>query len=67
MPIAYSYKRFSSDAQEGNDSIRRQTAAAQKFIEDHPEYDLTLDTTLSLTDAGVSAYTGKNLLMHLAN
>lgn len=61
MPIAYSYKRFSSDAQEGNDSIRRQTAAAQKFIEDHPEYDLTLDTTLSLTDAGVSAYTGKNL------
>ena len=61
MPIAYSYKRFSSDAQEGNDSIRRQTAAAQKFIEDHPEYELTLDTTLSLTDAGVSAYTGKNL------
>ena len=61
MPIAYSYKRFSSDAQEGNDSIRRQTAAAQKFIEDHPEYELVLDTTLSLTDAGVSAYRGKNL------
>lgn len=60
MPIAYSYKRFSSDAQEGNDSIRRQTAAAAKYIEDHPELDLVLDTTLSLTDAGVSAYKGKN-------
>lgn len=61
MPIAYSYKRFSSDAQEGNDSIRRQTAAATKFIEDHPELELVLDTTLSLIDAGVSAYKGKNL------
>lgn len=61
MPIAYSYKRFSSDAQEGNDSIRRQTAIAHRFIEDHPEYGLVLDTTLSLTDAGVSAYKGKNM------
>jgi hypothetical protein len=61
MPVAYSYKRFSSDAQEGNDSIRRQTAAAAKFIEDHPELGLVLDTTLSLTDAGVSAFKGKNL------
>jgi len=61
MPIAYSYKRFSSDAQEGNDSIRRQTAAAQKFVEEHPEHLLVLDTTLSLTDAGVSAYKGRNI------
>lgn len=61
MPIAYSYKRFSSDAQEGNDSIRRQTAIANRFIEEHPEFGLVLDTTLSLTDAGVSAYRGKNL------
>ena len=61
MPIAYSYKRFSSDQQDGNDSIRRQTAIAHRFIEDHPEYGLVLDTTLSLTDAGVSAYRGKNL------
>ena len=61
MPIAYSYKRFSSDAQEGNDSIRRQTVAAQRFIDDHPEYGLVLDTTLSLVDAGVSAYKGKNI------
>lgn len=61
MPIAYSYKRFSSDQQDGNDSIRRQTAIAHRFIEDHPEYGLVLDTTLSLTDAGVSAYKGKNL------
>jgi DNA invertase Pin-like site-specific DNA recombinase len=61
MPIAYSYKRFSSDQQEGNDSIRRQTAAANKYIEENPELGLVLDTTLSLTDAGVSAYKGKNL------
>lgn len=61
MPIAYSYKRFSSDQQEGNDSIRRQTAIAHRFIEEHPEFGLVLDTTLSLTDAGVSAYKGKNL------
>lgn len=61
MPIAYSYQRFSSDAQEGNDSIRRQTAAAKRFIDEHPEYELTLDTTLNMTDAGVSAYRGANL------
>ncbi len=61
MPIAYSYKRFSSDAQEGNDSIRRQTAIAKRYIDEHPEYNLTLDTTLSMTDAGVSAFKGKNL------
>lgn len=61
MPVAYSYKRFSSDQQEGNDSIRRQTAIAHRYIEEHPEFGLVLDTTLSLTDAGVSAYKGKNL------
>lgn len=61
MPVAYSYKRFSSDQQEGNDSIRRQTAAASRYIEENPELGLVLDTTLSLTDAGVSAYKGKNL------
>jgi hypothetical protein len=61
MPVAYSYKRFSSDAQEGNDSIRRQTAAAKKFVDEHPEYGLVLDTTLSLVDAGVSAYRGRNI------
>jgi hypothetical protein len=59
MPIAYSYKRFSSNAQEGNDSIRRQTAAAKRFVEEHPEYKLVLDTTLTLVDAGVSAYKGR--------
>lgn len=61
MPVAYSYRRFSSEAQEGNDSIRRQTAAAQKYVEEHPEFGLVLDTTLSLIDSGVSAYRGDNL------
>ena len=61
MPIAYSYKRFSSTAQEGNDSIRRQTAAANAYIEENPQLGLVLDTTLSMTDAGVSAFRGTNL------
>jgi len=61
MPIAYSYRRFSSEAQDGNDSIRRQTAAAQRFIEENPQHQLVLDSTLSLIDAGVSAFKGKNL------
>lgn len=61
MPIAYSYRRFSSEAQDGNDSIRRQTASAQKFVDEHPEYGLVLDTTLSMVDAGVSAFKGDNL------
>lgn len=61
MPIAYSYKRFSSADQEGNDSIRRQTAAAIAYIEDNPQLGLVLDQTLSMTDAGVSAFKGTNL------
>lgn len=61
MPIAYSYKRFSSAAQEGNDSIRRQTAVAIAYIEENPQLGLVLDQTLSMTDAGVSAFKGSNL------
>ena len=61
MPIAYSYKRFSSTAQEGNDSIRRQTAVAISYIENNPQLGLVLDRTLSMTDAGVSAFKGTNL------
>ena len=61
MPIAYSYKRFSSDAQSQGDSLRRQTELAQKYIDNHPELGLVLDTALNLTDLGVSAFTGDNM------
>lgn len=61
MPIAYSYSRFSSTAQEGNDSLRRQAANAKAFIDSHPEHELVLDTSLKMTDEGVSAYKGDNM------
>jgi len=61
MPIAYSYRRFSSDKQEGGDSLRRQSNLAQRYIDEHPEHGLVLDTTLQMTDAGVSAFKGANI------
>lgn len=61
MPIAYSYVRFSSDQQSKGDSVRRQQSAASRFIDEHPELDLTLDTTLNMHDLGVSAFKAKNL------
>jgi DNA invertase Pin-like site-specific DNA recombinase len=61
MPIAYSYKRFSSDAQSQGDSLRRQTELAARYIEEHPELNLVLDTALNLTDLGVSAFKGDNM------
>jgi DNA invertase Pin-like site-specific DNA recombinase len=54
---AYSYRRFSSAAQSDGDSLRRQTAAAERFAETH---GLILDTELTFQDLGVSAYKGKN-------
>jgi DNA invertase Pin-like site-specific DNA recombinase len=61
MPIAYSYKRFSSDAQSQGDSLRRQTELATRYIDDHPDLGLVLDTALNLTDLGVSAFKGDNM------
>ena len=61
MPIAYSYKRFSSDAQSQGDSLRRQTELAQRYIDENPELGLILDTALNLTDLGVSAFKGDNM------
>lgn len=58
MPIAYSYIRFSSEKQAKGDSIRRQKDLATQYIERHPELGLELDTTLQLTDEGLSAYKG---------
>jgi DNA invertase Pin-like site-specific DNA recombinase len=51
---AYSYLRFSTDAQAEGDSVRRQTALRDAWLKRHPE--VRLDT--SLVDRGVSGYTG---------
>lgn len=59
MPTAYSYIRFSSKKQEQNDSVRRQTRLRDDWLRHHPE--VTLDTTISLQDLGVSAFRGRNL------
>lgn len=58
MPTAYSYIRFSSEKQAKGDSIRRQSDLARRYIENHQELYLELDTTLKLTDEGLSAYKG---------
>ena len=59
MAMVFSYIRFSSRRQIGNDSIRRQTATFKAWMAQHPEH--TLDTSLRLKDYAVSAFTGANL------
>jgi hypothetical protein len=49
--------RFSTPQQKLGDSLRRQTEKAAKYAAEH---GLTLDTELKMTDAGVSAFRGKN-------
>jgi DNA invertase Pin-like site-specific DNA recombinase len=58
MSRAYSYKRFSTPEQSKGDSLRRQTAMAADYCQRH---GLTLDADLTMTDAGVSGFKGKNL------
>jgi DNA invertase Pin-like site-specific DNA recombinase len=53
--IAYSYIRFSSPEQAEGDSLRRQTAGAEDYCKRH---GLTLDSSLSLRDLGVSGFKG---------
>jgi DNA invertase Pin-like site-specific DNA recombinase len=55
MSKAYSYQRFSSTKQKEGDTLRRQTAAAERFCMIH---GLTLMDTF--TDEGVSGFRGKN-------
>jgi DNA invertase Pin-like site-specific DNA recombinase len=54
---AYSYVRFSTPQQALGDSLRRQSEKAERYAIEH---GLTLDTDLKMTDAGVSAFRGKN-------
>jgi len=55
--VAYSYVRFSSAEQAKGDGLRRQTERRDTYVAKH---GLTLDTTLSLRDLGVSAFKGAN-------
>lgn len=52
---AYSYMRFSTPDQRKGDSIRRQTAVLEAYVERHR---LRLDTSLTFIDAGVSGHRG---------
>lgn len=54
---AYSYIRFSNEAQAEGDSLRRQLEATRKYCH---EKGLILDESLELQDLGVSAWEGKN-------
>jgi DNA invertase Pin-like site-specific DNA recombinase len=56
-PKAYSYVRFSTPDQAKGDSYRRQTEAANQYAQSH---GLEIDTELTLTDLGVSAFYGAN-------
>ncbi|MEX0681003.1 MAG: recombinase family protein [Balneolales bacterium] len=54
-PKAYSYIRFSTPEQIKGDSIRRQTQYSEEVAS---KLGLTLDTSLALTDKGLSGYKG---------
>jgi len=58
MPRLYSYTRFSTPEQAEGDSERRQTEAAARFA---AERGLELDSSLKISDLGVSAYRGANM------
>lgn len=57
MPKAYSYVRWSTDAQTTGDSLRRQQEASAKYAAEH---GLELATDFELTDAGMSAFRGQH-------
>lgn len=56
---AYLYERWSTEAQTEGDSARRQLAAAERYVAQHP--GLTLDRKSTWRDAGVSAFRSGNL------
>ncbi|MEQ1841357.1 MAG: recombinase family protein, partial [Verrucomicrobiales bacterium] len=53
--LAYSYTRFSSLAQAGGDSVRRQSAAALEWCKRN-----SVTLVEDFADLGVSAFRGKN-------
>lgn len=58
MPAAYNYTRFSSEQQRDNDSLRRQSDLAKKYVDKHKHLNLVLDTSMNLSDPAMSAYKG---------
>jgi DNA invertase Pin-like site-specific DNA recombinase len=56
-PKAYSYLRFSTPEQSRGDSFRRQIAMADAYAARH---GLTIDTSVTLEDRGISAHRGRN-------
>lgn len=57
-PLVYSYLRFSSAKQADGTSIARQTSYAKAWADRH---GMSLDTTLSMADRGLSAYHGRHV------
>src|SRR5262245_62143953 len=57
MPRAYSYVRFSSEAQANGDSLRRQLALTKAYCD---RKGLRLDESLRLHDLGISAFRAEN-------
>jgi DNA invertase Pin-like site-specific DNA recombinase len=57
MKKGYSYIRFSTVEQRKGDSLRRQLEASEQWCQRH---GVTLDTTITLHDLGVSAFTGQH-------
>lgn len=58
MALVYSYIRFSSKRQELGDSLRRQKALGDAWLDRHPDHHLA---DLRLRDLGKSAFRGKHL------
>lgn len=59
MPTAYVYSRFSSAKQERGHSLKRQRDLAQKWLETTgADLGVIEDTSLTLTDSGLSGYKG---------
>lgn len=56
MVLAFSYLRFSSEAQEDGDSTRRQDALRDAWLKRHPDVRLAE----AFTDRGVSGFRGKH-------
>jgi DNA invertase Pin-like site-specific DNA recombinase len=56
MVLAFSYQRFSTVEQRKGDSIRRQTALRDAWLARNP--NVTLDTSVTYADCGVSARKG---------
>ncbi len=55
-PVAFSYIRFSSEKQADGDSVRRQDELRTNWLARNP--GVLLDTSLRMTDKGVSGFTG---------